>query len=145
MKALKMAGKNQYTAAQMIEALQKSNGMITYAADYLGCAYNTVRRYIDNYPTVKEAFEDSKTRMGDRVESTLYTIAVGKPTRDGKGWEIEPNVTALIFLAKTHPAMRQRGYAERKEFANATDEAGNVEPFEVKFTYPEGVDDDATD
>jgi hypothetical protein len=112
----------KFTVDQMIAAIKANSGMITHVADSLGCSYNTVRNYMAKHPTVKQAMDDAKTRMADRIETTLYTIAVGKPTKDGKAWEQEPNVTALIFLAKTHPAMRERGYAERTELANAPGE-----------------------
>ena len=117
-----MAKTDKFTTAQMIGAIKANSGMLTHVADSLGCSYQTVRNYINKHPSVKEAFEDSRNRMADRIETTLYTIAVGKPSRDGKTWEQEPNVTALIFLAKTHPAMRERGYAERTELANAPGE-----------------------
>lgn len=108
----------KFTAEQMINAIKTTRGMITYTADYLGCSYNTVRRYIGKYTTVKEAFEDAKDRIADNVENTLYDVAVGKRRKDGT-FETEPNVSALIFLAKTHPAMRSRGYAERTEVTGA--------------------------
>jgi hypothetical protein len=70
-----MANREQYTAEQMINALKATRGMITYTSDYLGCDYKTVRRYIDKYATVKEAYEDAKDRIADNVENTLYDVA----------------------------------------------------------------------
>lgn len=113
-----MAGKPKFTAEQVITAIRKHNGMLTRAADYLQCTYNTIRRYIDNMPSVKEAYQDARYRMADSIESTLLTEALGKfkvdpnTGRASNEYEREPNVTALIFLAKTHPAMRERGYSE---------------------------------
>jgi hypothetical protein len=126
-----MANREQYTAEQMINALKATRGMITYTSDYLGCDYKTVRRYIDKYATVKEAYEDAKDRIADNVENTLYDVAVGRRAKDGT-YEIEPNVTALIFLAKTHPALRGRGYAERTEHTGADGGA-----MEFNLVYPD--------
>lgn len=108
----------QFTAQQMIDALIATRGMKTVAAKRLGCAYNTVVRYINKYPTVKAALDETKEELGDSIESTLLAEALGQKKIDPatgrplKEWEREPNITALIFLAKTHPSMRERGYGE---------------------------------
>ena len=106
-----MAGKRKYTAQQMIDALTAAKGMKTVAARRLGCAYNTVVSYINEYATVQDALDEAKQSMGDSIESTLLNQALGERTEDGK-WKVEPNISALIFIAKTHPAMRERGYGE---------------------------------
>lgn len=108
-----MAGKEKYTAQQIIDALIQARGMKTVAARNLGCDYNTIVRYINTYATVKQALDETLESLGDNVESTLLAKALGR--RDAKGDWIEPPDTAcLIFLAKTHPSMRRRGYAERQ-------------------------------
>lgn len=122
----------KFSVDDMITAIKANSGMITHVADSMGCSYNTVRNYMKKYPTVAQAMTDAKTRMADRIETTLYSIAVGKPAKGGNGWEQEPNVTALIFLAKTHPAMRERGYAERQEITGADGGA-----LEFKLVYPD--------
>ncbi len=129
----------KFTAEQVIEAINKTRGMITYTAEYLDCAPNTVRRYIEKYVTVANAMDEAKERLADNVENTLYDVAIGKRNKDGS-FSVDPNVTALIFLAKTHPALRKRGYMEanRTEIANADDK-----PFEVKTTIDiAGMSDD---
>lgn len=118
----------KYTAEQVADAITQANGMVTHAARVLGCTRKTIYNYLERYVTVRDALEDCRENAGDRIESTLYAIAVGRPTRDGKSWEVEPNVSALIFLAKTHPAMRKRGYAERTEVTGADGGA-------IKFTW----------
>jgi hypothetical protein len=115
-----MANREQYTAQQMIDALKATRGMKTVAARRLGCAYNTVVKYIDKYPTVKAALDETRDGMGDSIESTLLATALGERDNDG-GWKAEPNVSALIFLAKTHPAMRERGYGEMHKHEHSGD------------------------
>lgn len=90
----------KYTAEQMIEALQATKGMITLAAQHLGCSVHTIQRYIKHYPTVKAAKETEREKLGDRVELTLYNEAIK-----------QRNVTALIFLAKTQ--FKDRGFVEQ--------------------------------
>jgi hypothetical protein len=106
-----MANKEAYTKEQMMEALRAAKGMKTIAARRLGCEYRTVQRYIDKYACVREVLEESKQGMGDNIESTLLNQALGVRAEDGT-WKQEPNTSALIFIAKTHPAMRERGYGE---------------------------------
>lgn len=128
----------KFTAQQVIDAIKATRGMITYTAKYLDCAPNTVRNYIKKYKTVAEAMDESKEYLADNIETTLYDIAVGKRDKQTGEFTTDPNVTALIFLAKTHPALRKRGYAERTEIANADDK-----PFEVKTTFDiTGMTDD---
>lgn len=120
------------TAEETIAALKETRGMITYAARRLGVAYNTIRRMIDTYPTVKAAYDEFQEQIADDIELTSLSMALGKKSADGKSWEQEPNVTLLIFLSKTHPALRKRGYAERQEVTGAGGGA-----IEYKLIYPE--------
>lgn len=122
-----MAKTDQYTTEQMIEALTKANGMITHACRYLGCDYKTMKRYINKYKSVQEAYENTQHVMGDNIETTLLDQALGRRDKTTGEWIQEPNVTALIFLAKVHPEMRRRGYAERRELANAPGESLKIE------------------
>lgn len=114
---------DKFTAQDMIDALTATHGMITLAAKRLGCAPNTVRRYIDKYPTVAEAKQDAHEALGDQVELTLVNMALGKPSPDGMGWIVEPNIASLIFLAKTQ--FKERGYSERHEVTGK--DGGSIE------------------
>jgi hypothetical protein len=122
---------SKYTAEEVANAILAAQGMITHAARKLGCTRKTVYNYIDRYVTVAEAVEDSRAKLGDQIETTLLTEALGK--RNDKGeYTKEPNITALIFLAKTHPAMKERGYSQRTELTGADGGA-----MEVRFVYPD--------
>lgn len=94
-----MAGKEQYTAQQMIDALLATRGMTTLAAKRLGCSWNTVNRYIEKYPTVKAAQIEAQEQSGDMVELKLLERVQAGDT------------TAIIFALKTR--YRDRGYNER--------------------------------
>jgi hypothetical protein len=100
-----MTKPDQYTAQQMIAALTATHGMVTKAAQKLGCASNTVRRYIEQYPTVAAAQIEAHERLGDELELTLYDEALKKR-----------NTATMIFLAKTK--YKARGYVERSEQVN---------------------------
>jgi hypothetical protein len=90
---------DQYTADQMITALQKTKGMKTLAAQELGCAYNTVQRYIENYSSVRAAYELEREKRGDSLELTALNKALSGDT------------ALLIFMLKTQ--FHERGFTER--------------------------------
>ena len=48
----------------MIDALIRAKGKPTVAARILGCDYKTVKRYIDNYPTVADARSEQHEALG---------------------------------------------------------------------------------
>lgn len=110
-----MAGKTRYKVEDFIQPLRKANGMRTIAAKLIGCDYKTLVSWVKKSPTLQDLEAELRGGLGDQIESTLLAVALGQQSDDKKSWTIEPNVTALIFLAKTHPAMRDRGYVERHE------------------------------
>jgi transposase-like protein len=107
----------KYTPQQMIDALIETNGMITLAARRLGCSSNTVRRYIRQYATVAAAQREAQERLGDQVELTLISMALGERDKTTGQYIREPNIAALIFLAKTK--FKHRGFVERQEVTGA--------------------------
>lgn len=44
----------KYSKKQMADALRETKGQITLACRRVGCAYTTMRRYIDKYPELLE-------------------------------------------------------------------------------------------
>ena len=66
-----MAGKDQLTAQQFIDAIPKSAGIISTIATRVGCDWHTAKKYIENYPTVKRAYDNEVERMLDLTESEL--------------------------------------------------------------------------
>jgi hypothetical protein len=106
----------KWTNEAIAQALRESRGMPTIAARKLGCSYQTIRRAIKDTQYVAEVCDEAREQLADTAESTLALMAFGKRDRKKPDrWEIEPNITALIFLCKTHPALRARGYTERHE------------------------------
>lgn len=105
-----MAGKEKFTAEQVANALRETKGMTTLTARKLGCDWKTVQRYVRTYATVAEVLKEEREKTGDQVELTLANMALGKANSRGD-YEREPNVAALIFLAKTK--YRDRGYVEK--------------------------------
>jgi len=102
----------KYTAAQVIEAIRGSKGIVSHAARKLGCSRKTIYNYVDRYVTVAEALEDEREDLLDFVEGKL----LGEINRG--------NITAIIFYLKTQG--KHRGYVERQEHTGADGGALNV-------------------
>lgn len=102
----------KFTADEMIEAIRKNNGILTKAAQALGCNRQTVANYIERYATVKAAYEEANETNIDFVESKLMqNISAG-------------DTTAIIFFLKTKA--KNRGYVERQEITGADGDAIHV-------------------
>lgn len=85
----------------MIEAIEKSNGILAQAAKLLNCSRQTVYNYIEKYATVKAAYEEANETTIDFVESKLLE-------------QIKAGNSRLIeFYLKTKA--KHRGYTERQE------------------------------
>jgi predicted transcriptional regulator len=108
----------KYTAAQMIDALAESMGMISPAARKLGCSRDTVRRYLAEYPEIAEAIEDANEEVNDIAELKLLDAI-----KRGEAW-------AICFRLKTKA--KHRGYSERAELAGA-----GGKPIAIKLVYDE--------
>ena len=92
----------RYTAEQFITAIPGSAAIITTIAARVGCAWHTVRSYIDKYPTVREAFEDEQQKIVDLAESVVI-----KAMRD------DNDVGTARWYLSTRG--KDRGYTERTE------------------------------
>lgn len=68
-------GKRQYTAKEMVEAIEAEDGVVRDVADYLGCSRMTVYRYADRYKTVQEAIEKTRTDTVAEMRDRLKDIA----------------------------------------------------------------------
>lgn len=93
--------KRERTAKRIINAIHKSQGLLTLAAPAAGVSYGTIMRYVRDYPSVKQAAIEAKERMIDFAESKLYQNIKGGDN------------TAIIFYLKTQA--KHRGYIERAE------------------------------
>lgn len=95
-----------YTAQQFIDAIPGSGGIITAIARRAGCSWNTAKKYIDTYATVRQAYQDECEHMLDMAEAAII-----RDIRDGE------TRTAKWYLTMKG---RERGYAptERHEVKN---------------------------
>jgi len=77
----------RYTAAQFIEAMDGSGGIISTVAARCGCAWNTARDAIDRWPTVKQAWLNERAKVTDKAQSNvIHAIVEDKDLATSKWW-----------------------------------------------------------
>jgi len=105
--------KREETAARIIKAILECNGLLTIAAKRANVGVTTIYRYVNEYPSVKQASIEAKESMLDFAEGKLYSkIKAGD------------NVAILFYLKCQGKA---RGYIERTEISNPEGESFRVE------------------
>ena len=97
----------QHTKKALIEALEKSLGVVTTACKLVGVNRSTFYQYVKDDPEFAEAVKDINEVTIDFAESQLH-----KQIKDG-------NTTATIFYLKTKG--KKRGYVEKTEIDFSTD------------------------
>lgn len=93
--------------AAIIEALRASGGVVTVAAQLLGCAPNTIRRQIKQNPTMAAAWQEVRDETLDLAESQLL-----RAIRAG-------DMRAIMFFLKTQG--RGRGYGSTVQIGGSVE------------------------
>lgn len=76
---------NRYKATDFVEAIKGSGGIISVIAERMGCNWSTAQRWIEDYPTVKAAYDAEKEKVLDSAESViLNNIVKNKDSADAK-------------------------------------------------------------
>nr|AKH47390.1 hypothetical protein [uncultured marine virus] len=96
-----MATKSNILKGNLLEALEKSLGVVTTACKIVDCNRSTFYKYYNNDSKFRESVDELQNLTLDFAESQLH-----KQIKEG-------NTTATIFYLKTKG--KRRGYIERKE------------------------------
>ena len=88
----------------MLEALEKSLGVVTTACRSVGIGRTTHYLWIDKDPEYKKAVQDLENVALDYAETKLHSQIT------------KENPTAIIFYLKTKG--KKRGYVERQEISH---------------------------
>ena len=87
----------QFSAAVMAEALRRTRGIYSAAAEQVGCNRETVANYVRRYESVRQAAEEGRSVLVDAAEGQLWTkVEAGE-------WP------AIAFVLTT--LGKERGYA----------------------------------
>jgi len=77
----------RYTAAQFIEAIHGTGGIVSALAERLGCDWHTARAGIDRWPTVKQAWLNERAKVTDKAQSNvIHAIVEDKDLATSKWW-----------------------------------------------------------
>ena len=103
-----LSKKRERTAEKIIIALKETRGLLCMAARKAGVSYTTIKRYASEFPSIRQAVDESKELMTDFAEGKLFEkIAKG-------------DTVSILFYLKTKG--KSRGYIERQEIEHS----GNV-------------------
>ncbi len=114
----------------MVNALEKSLGIISTACAEVGIARQTHYRWLSEDEEYKQQVEDISEMAIDFVESKLHEKINGVTvqTFNSKGepqiYDQPPSDTAIIFFLKTKA--KKRGYIERQEIDSNTKISGSL-------------------
>lgn len=100
----------------VIEALEKSLGIVTVACKTAGVGRTQFYNWLKDDPKFKKDVESISDITLDFVESQLHQKIAGVKALDKAGeksYKKEPDTTAIIFYLKTKG--KRRGYVERTE------------------------------
>lgn len=116
-------GKRKYTDEAIVEALNRTKGLVYLAAENLGCDPSTIFRRANVSENVASAIKRARGRMVDLAEAKLWKLIN------------DENPTAILFFLKTQA--KDRGYVERTEVVQI--------PSDVKSLMDAlGIDDPST-
>jgi len=83
-----MARKQEYTAKEMVNALEQAGGVVVRAAKIVGCAPKTVYAYAKRYVTVKEAMKEARKDTYAEAQGYLLAMMRDREHKDHK-WAVE--------------------------------------------------------
>jgi hypothetical protein len=81
-----MANRNQYKAQDFVDAIPGTGGIVATIAKRVGCDWHTAKKYIDEYATVQQAYQDECEEVNDMVVSTILKAIKDGDTASAKWW-----------------------------------------------------------
>lgn len=70
-----MSGSKEYTAGEMVEAIEAEDGVVRDVAERLGCSRMTVYNYRDRFKTVSEALDQQRSDLVYEMRDRLKDLA----------------------------------------------------------------------
>lgn len=105
-----------YTAKQFIDAIPGTGGIISAIASKVGCSWSTAKIFIDEYPTVKVAYEAETESLLDDAES-LLTNNIKFGLKEQR--EIEKPVDSADAKWLLSRKGKLRGWADKQEIEHS--------------------------
>lgn len=121
-----MTDNNQFTAAQFIEAISGSGGILSIIAAKLDCDRHTVKEFIEEHPIVTQAYIDEYERALDKAESVVLTHIGGDE-------EASDRAAAKVASAKWYIGLKSRMRPRRRAaFGGGKNIPGSTQPGDVR-------------
>src|SRR4030067_111561 len=79
---------NGFTAEKFILAIPGTGGVISPIATRVNCAWHTAKKYIDEYPTIRQAYLNEKHKVDDKAISNIYK-AIGEGDLSTSMWWVK--------------------------------------------------------
>ena len=108
-------GKELYTAKQFIDAIPGTGGIVSTIADRVGCKWHTAKKYIKEYPTIEEAYNEEIERVIDLAEGVLIQNIQIAARQAKSGHNVDTSDVKWFLSRKA----KSRGYVERQEVTGA--------------------------
>jgi len=103
-----VANKDQYKAADFIEAIKGSGGIVSTIARRVSCQWHTAKKYIDNYATVAQAYEDERASNRDMAHSVLVrNIQLALKAQEETGKPVDSS-DAKWYLSRLDPEFKPK-------------------------------------
>ncbi|MFH5805429.1 helix-turn-helix domain-containing protein [Alienimonas sp. DA493] len=110
----------RFRVSQVAGAIQAAGGVLTDAAEALGCSRSTVYEYLNRYPELRAVYDDCNEASLDVAESGLAAFINGAlPGGDGEPQAVDPRLRldAIKFYLRTKG--KARGYGDALELSGA--------------------------
>ena len=124
-------GSNSFKAHQFIDAIPGTGGIVSAIARRMRCDWHTAKKYIDTYPTIKQAYDDEVESTLDLAESVVMgNIKLAE--EEVKAGERADTSDAKWYLSRKG---KGRGYSERQEITGAGGSPITITTVEVVKDY----------
>lgn len=81
-----MAGRNQFNSKDFIKAIPGTGGVIASIARKVGCDWHTAKKYVTEFPSVAQVYQDECATIDDLAVSTVLKAIQEGDVPTAKWW-----------------------------------------------------------
>ena len=81
-----MSNSKRFTTKQFISAIPGTGGIISSLAEKVGCGWHTAKRYLEDYATVAEAWEEERNKITDKAKHNIIKSIQKGDLQMSKWW-----------------------------------------------------------
>ena len=130
---------NHYKVGDILPHIPGSGGIITVIARRVGCAWGTIRKHINDSPTLEKAYQDELESALDVAENIIFDNIRLARNEQAEGKKIVDSGDARWFLATKG---KGRGFTQRTEVdARTTVKGEMVIRYENDWRSPESEEE----